>query len=215
MRLLALFLVLAVAVLVPFLIWGDWWEAAFSATGSRTWLEQLGPWAWAAGILLLVGDLFLPVPGTLIMSALGWIYGPLVGGLFAAAGSFLSGSIAYLMCSRIGEKAALKILGERDLVRGKRLFANGGGWIIALSRCLPILPEVTTCMAGLTKMPKGPFFISLACGSLPVGMVFAWIGAAGQENTGLAMGLSIALPVALWALASLVVKRRECSEIAK
>ena len=36
--------------------------------------------------ILLVADLLLPIPSTLVMSALGLAYGTLVGGLYAAAG---------------------------------------------------------------------------------------------------------------------------------
>jgi membrane protein DedA with SNARE-associated domain len=73
---------------------------------------------------------------------------------------------------------------------------------------LPLLPEVVACMAGLTKMPAATFFLSLACGSVPVGFVFAWIGAAGRDSPGLAIALSILVPVILYGVAVLVMKRR-------
>jgi uncharacterized membrane protein YdjX (TVP38/TMEM64 family) len=79
--------------------------------------------------------------------------------------------------------------------------------VVALSRCLPLLPEVAACMAGLTKMPAGRFFAALACGCLPIGFVFAWIGAAGQDSPGLALGLSVVIPAVLYGIALLVMKR--------
>jgi hypothetical protein len=50
-------------------------------------------------------------------------------------------------------------------------------------------------------MPARTFFVSLACGSLPLGFVYAGIGVAGVEKPGLALGLSAGIPVALWLVA--------------
>ena len=198
---------MAVVVLIPFLIWGDWFQTAFDDAASREWLQGLGAWAWAAAIGLLISDLFLPVPATPVMSALGFVYGVGLGGLIGAAGAFLSGTLAYVLCRSLGERAALRILGEKDLEKGRHLFSSAGGWIIALSRWLPILPEVTSCLAGLTRMPAGRFFASLACGCLPMAFAFAWIGAQGKNSPGLAIGLSAALPVLFWGITSLLIRR--------
>ena len=83
---------LAIIVLIPFLIWGGRFEAAFSHDGTIAWLRDYGAWAWAAAILLLVLDLLLPVPATVVFSGLGFLYGAWLGGFIGAAGSILSGS---------------------------------------------------------------------------------------------------------------------------
>lgn len=198
---------MAVAVLIPFLIWGDWFMQTFDQAGATDWLRRLGPWAWLAAIGLLVGDLFLPVPATPVMAALGWVYGPWLGGSIGAAGAFLSGCLAYALCRKLGDRAALKILGAKDLDRGRTLFAKAGGWIIALTRWAPVLPEVACCMAGLTRMPLRNFLIALASGCVPMAFTFAWIGSRGHDQPGLALGLSIALPIVCWGAAAAVLRR--------
>jgi uncharacterized membrane protein YdjX (TVP38/TMEM64 family) len=198
MRLFWLFLALVVLILIPFAIWGDALESAFSATGAVAWLRQYGRWAWAAGVLLLIADLFLPLPGTVIISALGYVYGPLLGGLLGAAGSFLSGLTAYCLCRLLGRRAAAWLLGPRDLQRSERLFADLGGWIVVLSRWLPVFPEAVACMAGLTRMPPLLFMLALLCGSLPLGFVFAAIGYTGVRDPALAVLLSATIPPLLW-----------------
>lgn len=185
-------------VLVIWLVWGGSWEARFTLQGAVAWIEGAGPWAWAAGIGLLAADLLLPVPGTVVMSALGLIYGTLWGGLVAAVGSIVAGLFGYGVGRLIGEKAARKLLGNRDFERGRGLFSRGGGWMIALSRAVPILPEALSCTAGLVRMPFGRFFASLACGSVPVGFLYAWIGAVGRDTPGWAMLFSIGVPAILW-----------------
>ena len=141
MRLLWIFLGLAAAFLIPFLVWGNSLAAAFTQEGAVDWLEQFGAWAWAAGLLLLMGDLLLPIPGTAVMAALGLVYGPLGGGLIGGGGSFMSGSLAYGLCRALGRNAAVRILGEKDLARGEKLFDEVGGWLVVLSRWLPLFPR--------------------------------------------------------------------------
>ena len=201
MRLFVWFVVLALLVLGSWVLWGGDCEARFTLAGGIAWLQGAGSWAWAAGIGLLVADLFLPVPGTVVMSALGFVYGPWLGGLIAAAGSMAGGLAGYGIGRCFGETMARRWLGNRDYEKGRLLFGRGGGWLIALSRALPILPEVMACTAGLVRMPFRKFVLALACGSLPMGFVFAGIGAAGHEAPVLSMVFSLLVPAALWALA--------------
>ena len=210
LRLVGIFVILAILVLIPFLIWGQGFEQRFSQAGAIEWLRDYGRWAWAAGILLLMSDLFLPIPATAVMAALGFIYGPVAGGLIATAGSFCSGALAYLVCLRFGRPVAVRVLGPRDLMEGERLFARVGAWLVVLSRWLPIFPEVIACMAGLARMPVRSFFTALACGSAPLGFVFAAIGHAGATHPVLAIALSAGLPPLLWLAVQpyFVAKRR-------
>ena len=198
LRLLGLFLLLAVAVLIPFAIWGSGFERSFTPEGAVAWLASYGQWAGVAGILLLMSDLVLPIPATAVMAALGFVYGPVAGGLIATSGSFLSGALGYLLCRRFGRPVAVRLLGPNDLLEGERLFARVGGWLVVLSRWLPVFPEVIACMAGLSRMPPLPFFAALACGSAPLGFVFATIGHAGGDYPVLAIALSAVLPPLLW-----------------
>jgi uncharacterized membrane protein YdjX (TVP38/TMEM64 family) len=200
MRLVIWFVVLSSAVLATWLLWGGSWEESFSLSGAVAWLEKAGPWAWAAGIGLLAADLLLPVPGTVVMSALGYVYGVALGGLIAAAGSMTAGLLGYVVGRLIGERAARKLLGDLDFEKGKLLFARGG-WMVALSRALPILPEAVSCTAGLVRMPFGRFVGSLACGSVPVGFLYAWIGAAGRGAPGWTLAFSLLVPALLWLVA--------------
>lgn len=212
MRLLLWFLLLSALILGVWAVWGGGMEERFTLEGSVAYLERSGPYAWLAGWLLLLSDIVLPVPGTVVMSALGFLYGTLLGGLLAAAGSMLSGITAYGICRVMGERGARRILGEKDYRRGHDWFEHGGGWLVCLSRALPILPEVVACTAGLVRMPFKRFAVALACGSLPMGVVFAAIGSAGHDRPGLAMALSLALPALLWTVARLLIRRLEKRE---
>lgn len=198
MRLLLVFVALAAAVLAVWLACGGAWEERFTLEGSIRWLEAAGPWGWAAGVGLLVIDLFLPVPSTVVMSALGWLYGIAGGGTAASIGIILSRLLGYGLGRWIHEPTAHRLLGDRDFDRGKRLFSRGGGWMVAISQALPIIPEALSCTAGLVRMPFDRYLASLVCGSIPVGFLFAWIGSIGREAPLWALAFSIAVPAVLW-----------------
>lgn len=200
-RLLIIFLILAALVIIPFLLLGERIEQQMSFAKTVEFLRGQGHWAWAAGLGLLLVDLFLPILGTVVMSALGLVYGWLIGGILASLGSVGAGVLAYGLCRSFGRGIAEKIAGKDGLEDGERLFAGAaGGWMIALSRWMPVLPEVMACMAGLTKMPFKKFMVALCCGSIPLGFTFAIIGAAGIERPGLTLLLSAGLPPVIWLL---------------
>jgi uncharacterized membrane protein YdjX (TVP38/TMEM64 family) len=205
--LIILVLILLALIIGPFVIWGARFDATLSLEGARAWMEQYGRWAWLAGIALLVADIVLPIPSTVVMSAVGWMYGWWWGGLICTAGSMLSGIVAYVMCRILGRPAAKWIAGEDGLARGEELFAKGGGWLVALSRWTPVLPEAVACLAGIVRMPWRTFILALTCGSLPLGFAFAAIGQVGQDSPALALLLSGALPVLLWLIAGRLLKK--------
>ncbi|MBT5927055.1 MAG: VTT domain-containing protein [Verrucomicrobia bacterium] len=195
-RLIWIFLGLAVLFLIPFLIWGNHWD--WSSQDTVAWLKQYGRWGWLVALILLMGDLFLPIPSTAVMSGLGLVYGPLWGGLIGSTGSVCSGMIAYGLCRLFGEKAVVKLLGKDDQARGKELFLQYGGWLVALSRWLPLLPEVIACMAGFLRMPWPTFLIALICGALPMAFTFALVGHMGSDHPTASIMLSALAPPILW-----------------
>ena len=191
--------VVILALLVgSYLAWGDEFEALLAGEGARHWLSSFGPWTPAAAILLMISDVVLPVPATAVMAALGVIYGPWIGGLIGAAGSFLAGTAGYGLCRALGERAARWLLGRGGFDRARGFFGSAGGWMVALSRWMIILPEMISCLAGLARMPAGRYFAALACGSIPLGFAYAAIGAYGSGRPLLALAASAALPVLLW-----------------
>ena len=182
----------------------------FDLQGAKTWMESLGPFAWVGGMALLVSDLVLPIPGTVVMSALGLVYGWFWGGVASALGSILSGLLACWLCRKYGIHAAIWLAGKDGLAKGEALFqSERGGWLVALSRWMPVLPEAVACLAGLTRMPWSSFVIALLAGSIPLGFVFAAIGALGVEMPGAALLLSAFCPVLLYSLAAWILRKRK------
>lgn len=199
LRLIAVVLILAFAVALPFALWGQEIEAVLSIDGAVEWLHGTG-WAWAAGLGLIISDVVLPIPSTGVMAALGIIYGPLMGGALAAAGSILAGSLGYGLCRALGPRLAERIAGAEGIADARRLFDRWGFGLISISRWLPILPETVAFLAGLIRVPFGRFLFALTCGAVPLGFVFATAGHLGRDTPVLIMVLCALAPLALWAL---------------
>lgn len=180
----------------------------FAGDAAIAWIRGWGAWGWLAVIGLLVSDLFLPIPATPVMSAAGFLYGTWIGGLVGAIGSIVAGLLGYWLCRAFGNGIAARLVGTRELAENETLFRRSGPWLVAASRWLPLLPEVVSCLAGLTRMPARTFTLALVCGSVPMSFIYAAIGSEGQENPKLAMGLSLFVPPVLWALLRLFLRRK-------
>ena len=200
-HLMALIAGLLLLIILPFVFWGERFEAALSLEGSRAWMEKFNEWAWLAGVGLLVADIALPIPGTVVMSAMGWKYGWFWGGCISALGSVLSGVLAYGLCRTLGRAVAVKIAGEESLMQAQVWFEKSGGWLVAMSRWMPVLPEAVACLAGLARMRWRTFWVALLCGSLPLGFACAAIGDLGHESPAAALTLSAVVPIGMWWLA--------------
>lgn len=207
MRLIWLMVAIAVFFLISWSLFGESLEQTWSVERLAGYFEESKAWAWLLGILLLLADLLLPIPGTIVMSALGAVYGFWLGGIFATIGSMLAGMLGYGVGRFFKESFAKRWLGEKDFDKGKSLFERGGAWVVAISRALPILPEVIASMAGLLRMPFGKFVIALACGAVPMGFLFAWIGVMGREQPAWGLAFSLGVPAVLWSAAALMRKK--------
>lgn len=196
MRLVLIFFLLAVILIIPFAILGD--MGLGEEQSSIKFLQGYGEWAWAIALGLLTIDLFLPIPATAIIAALGFIYGPITGAFIGIIGSSISANIAYWACRSCGQSTAEKLVGKKDLEKGEKLFAAWGGWLVTLSRWLPLFPEILSCLAGMTKMPWHSFIAATLCGIIPLSGLFAWIGHMGQDYGAASILLSAGLPPLFW-----------------
>lgn len=193
--------------LVPFLLFEEFFTTLFTQEGIEQWIQEFQRFGWLGGILLLAADIVLPLPGTLIMSTMGYMYGPIQGGIASVVGLMLSGTIAYLLCRYAGVSMARRLIGEEGYHKGEQLFKNTGGWIVALSRWLPLLSEVVACMAGLSKMPPRIYFLALFCGAVPFAFLFAFIGHYGHVSAWVTVMLNIFGPAFLWLISGRLIYR--------
>ncbi len=198
LKISALFIIIALFFAIGFYFFGGQIELIFSQEQCVKWFSENKETAWIFGILLLVSDILLPIPATGIMAAIGIVYHLWPGVLISMAGSVLAGLTGYITARFLGKHTPKILASKKELMRFKTFFDTYGGYAIIISRIMPLMPEVITILAGLSKMKFSRFFTSLITGTLPVSILFTWMGT--NESMGHAawMLLAVALPAIIW-----------------
>jgi len=192
-----LLVVLIGFVVVPFLIWGDTLTALFSPDSTGSLFAAGGEYMWLFAIALLVADIFIPIPTTSIIAALGIVYGPILGGGIAVGGTVLAASAGYAIGRLLGRPFAVRFVGE-GLAAGEATFAKHGALIVAASRWMPVLPEVVSVVAGNSRLPFARFNMAVLIGVIPFCFAFATVGHLGAEAPVMTLIASALVPFLLW-----------------
>ena len=166
---------------------------------------------WVAPIiaLLLFVDLIISVPTLATITLSGYFLGPVVGALAGIAGLVMAGLGGYCISHRYGD-LLLKVVIKEEAKRSDAVatFQEHGAVVILLSRASPMLPEVCSCMAGMTRMPLGKFLVLWLASSVPYAVIAAYAGSISSlDNPQPAIFTAIGLMSFLW-LSWLVVRRR-------
>jgi len=147
----------------------------------RAWL-QAGQTAspHAVGMIvtaLLFADLFIAVP-TLTTTLLGGHFmGFQLGFAYALAGDWLAGGAGYLLSRSLGRRVLQAVTRDREkLAEMDNLFHRHGLMVLSMARAIPILAEVSACLAGMTKMAPTRFALGWAINSVPYAAIAAYAG---------------------------------------
>ena len=188
----AVTLALAVAVILPFVVFGDALEAAVVQ-----WLEA-GPSTGAivvVGVFVLASDVLLPVPSSIVATAAGALLGFGLGTVTNTVGLMLGAAIGYAI-GAAGRGTAQRFVGDAQLESARALFERRGDIVVVALRPIPVLAELSVVFAGLAAMPRGKFALYTGLANLGVGAAYAGLGAwAVQANSMLvAVAASLVLP---------------------
>jgi len=127
--------------------------------------------------ILLFADLFVAMPTLTIMLLSGFFLGPAIGAGYSIAGLVLAGFVGYGLSHRYGERLLNVLIREnKERCHAVHSFRQHGIMTILLSRAVPILPEVSVCMAGMTKMPLGTFSLAWLASTVPYAVIAAYAG---------------------------------------
>lgn len=164
------------------------------------WMEARGgAAAAAAGLGLLVADVFLPVPSSLVMVAHGALFGVVLGASLSLAGSLGATSLAFFL-GRRGSPLIARLVSDGEKARADSLLRRYGALAILATRPLPLLAETVAILAGASPMGWGRMLAAAAAGSLPASLLYALTGATTRSfaSGALMMGLVLALAGLFW-----------------
>ena len=179
-----------------FIFSGDYFEEILRADEFYNKYDSSSAWLVAIG--LMVSDLFLPIPASAIMSAIGSKYGFLNAFFINTAGLILSGLSAYFVSWAFSKKGSRFICSESELNEYSAFFDKWGGLSIIVSRALPILPEVTSLMAGFAGMNFKKYCLALLLGAAGVSLLYSWIGSSSAEEPLWGIAVAVTIPLLVW-----------------
>lgn len=141
------------------------------------------PWmssaTWQVGLIgvgLLIADVLLPVPSSLVMIAHGLLFGIWWGTLLSLGGS-VGATLVGFAIGRRGGKLMERLVSHEEKQRADSLLRRWGALAILVTRPVPLLAETTAIIAGSTGMTWRMTLVSTVAGSLPAALVYAMIGA--------------------------------------
>ncbi len=148
----------------------------------RAELAHAGPGAAVAVIGLLVADVALPVPSSLVMVLSGAAFGTAGGTVVALVGSIGGEWLGFELARRYGRRVTSRLMDDADVAELDGLFRAHGALAVMLTRALPVVMETMSLVAGLSAMPRRTFLWTSLAGTAPVALAYAYAGAVARES---------------------------------
>jgi 3-dehydroquinate synthase len=142
----------------------------------RDLMSNHGISAALAGIGLLIADVILPVPSSLIMIANGALFGVAAGSLLSMLGTMGAALVAFF-AGRHGAPLLAWFVPFEERSRANHLLKEWGWLAILITRPFPILAETALIMAGASSMSWRHMILAALAGSFPIGLIYAITGA--------------------------------------
>ena len=147
----------------------------------KLWLQEAQKWSpiWVGSLIiaLLMVDLFIAIPTLSLTILSGFFLGLEMGILFSSLGLMLAGSLGYFISRYHGAKLLDWVCkNESEQIGMIHLFQTLGPLSLLLCRAAPMLPEITSCLAGTTRMPFWKYVLYYALGSLPYSAIAVYSG---------------------------------------
>jgi uncharacterized membrane protein YdjX (TVP38/TMEM64 family) len=169
------------------------------------WMNHGGVLAGSLGVSLLIADVLLPVPSSLVMTAHGAIFGVVFGTLLSMVGS-VGAAVFGFAVGRRGGKLLDRVVTREERARADRLLARWGALGIIVTRPVPLLAEAVAIMAGASSLSWGSVILASLAGSLPPALLYALAGAAvvSFQSTTLMIGVVLLIAGLFWIIVNRV-----------
>jgi uncharacterized membrane protein YdjX (TVP38/TMEM64 family) len=146
----------------------------------ETWLGRGGPAAGALSVGLLVADVFLPIPSSVVMIANGALFGVAVGTALSLVGSLGAMALGFFV-GRRSDRLLGRLVTPAEKQRADALLARWGVMAIVITRPIPLLAETTAILAGASPLGWGRSLLAALGGALPSCLLYALTGATSRS----------------------------------
>ncbi len=170
-----LVLVLLAIILVPFALFGSSIEA-----WTHGFIQEAQAYSWqVAAVLagLLISDVLLPIPSSIVSTAGGILLGFVGGTITSFAGMTLGGVFGYWLGLTSRGPVGRRLLNAASLRQLEVLTERTGDWWLILARPVPVLAEASLFFAGLSRMPLRRFLLLVSLSNLGLAAAWSAVGA--------------------------------------
>jgi uncharacterized membrane protein YdjX (TVP38/TMEM64 family) len=163
------------------------------------WMKHGGVVAASIGVGLLIADVLLPVPSSIVMVAHGALFGVLWGTMLSLLGSVGAAMFGFAI-GRRGGVLLERVVTPAERARASSILARWGTLAIIVTRPVPLLAETVAIMAGASTMSWRAIIVASIAGSLPPSLLYALTGAAvaNLQNTALMFGIVLLVAGLFW-----------------
>lgn len=177
-------------------------------TDPSAWLNRGGVVAALVGVALLIADVVLPVPSSLVMIAHGALFGVALGTLLSLIGS-VGAALTGFALGRRGGVWLERIVSPEERAKVEQMLERWGALAIVVTRPVPLLAETTAIMAGASAMSWQRVTAASFAGSLPMALLYALTGsvAASFQNGALMFCFVLLVSGAFWFLSQRINRR--------
>lgn len=159
------------------------------------WMKHGGVLTAGVGVGLLIADVVLPVPSSVVMVAHGALFGVVAGTLLSLLGSVGAALFGFAI-GRRGGRVLERIVTPAERTRADDLLSRWGAPAIIVTRPVPLLAETVAIMAGASQMSWSNLVVSSIVGSLPPALLYALTGAAVANFQSTALMFTVVVAVA-------------------
>ncbi len=165
-------------------------------------------------ILLLFVDLFIAIPTLTTIILAGYFLGFGTGALFALTGLACAAFTGYGLSLLWGDKLIDRLSrddGQKHEMR--ETFQQHGILVLIMSRAMPILPEVSACLAGSSRMPLTRFVFGWGVGTIPYVLIATYAGSISSvEQPMPAIMAALGISATLWLAWAYLLRRKRAPQ---
>ena len=162
-------------------------------------LQRRGLAGAVVGVALLVADAVLPVASSVVMVALGALYGVPIAVALSLGGRVTMAVVGFAI-GRRGGPLMERFLRREERARAERLLSRRGALAVVISRPVPLVAETVAVLAGASGLAWGRFLVAALVGSLPEVLAYTLAGAVAASfgSAAVIWSLFIAAVVGFW-----------------
>ncbi|PPK53107.1 TVP38/TMEM64 family protein [Marinobacter persicus] len=142
------------------------------------WFDTQGLWAAVMFVGIMVLAMVLLLPGVLLTTGAGFVFGLLEGTIYVVVGTTIGSAIAFLIARYfLGDYASVYLRGRARLSMVSNEMAPHGWKIVLLTRLIPFFPgKLSNFLFGLTNFSFSGFVLGTFFGVIPFSLHNVYLG---------------------------------------